>query len=352
MPASVAREELRGVKLLPALFWSGVGLTPIAALLLLIGSGTGSIRFAVVLVLVSMVLIGVSITLRRESESVRTELQETIFDEIDVMRGDVRNDIGHAVQATHRAFGEKMQYLLDQLEATRAELQSTRGQLEALHHASPGRAGAQIPGQRQGVPPGLVRHTETVQVTTRHTVMDPHEERAGAHGSRQAIHNGQNGHSYGDDSWSDQRLRDQLERRREASEPISPSGWRESPEERWAAPVSDERNGMRAGDRWASLHSDDRGREFRVGERRAAMHSDGYGGTELRIEDRWAAVRREHGLDGPGWGSGYDDRDYDRDYDRDHERHERRAITGPERQARWSDHRDHRDHRDDWDRYR
>jgi hypothetical protein len=49
---------------------------------------------------------------------------------------------------------------------------------------------------------------------------------------------------------------------------------------------------MRAGDRWASVRSDDRGREVRMGERRAAMHQDELG-SEVRIEDRWAAVRRE-----------------------------------------------------------
>jgi hypothetical protein len=40
------------------------------------------------------------------------------------------------------------------------------------------------------------------------------------------------------------------------------------------------------------VRSDDRGREVRMGERRAAMHAD-ESGSEMRIEDRWAAVRRE-----------------------------------------------------------
>ena len=56
---------------------------------------------------------------------------------------------------------------------------------------------------------------------------------------------------------------------------------------------------LRAGDRWASMHSDERGRELRMGERRAAIRND-ESGTELRIEDRWAAVRREEATRGEG----------------------------------------------------
>jgi hypothetical protein len=52
--------------------------------------------------------------------------------------------------------------------------------------------------------------------------------------------------------------------------------------------------GFRTSDRWASLSSDERGRELRMGERRTAMQSD-VSGTDVRIEDRWAAVRREEG---------------------------------------------------------
>ncbi|MFI7213674.1 hypothetical protein ACIBP4_21110 [Micromonospora maritima] len=54
-----------------------------------------------------------------------------------------------------------------------------------------------------------------------------------------------------------------------------------------------------AGNRWAAVRDDDRGREIRVGERRAAVHEDG-GGTEYRVEDRWASVR---GAPAGGWSS-------------------------------------------------
>ncbi len=49
---------------------------------------------------------------------------------------------------------------------------------------------------------------------------------------------------------------------------------------------------LRAGDRWAAVRDDDRGREVRVGERRAELHADPVG-TEYRVEDRWASVRRD-----------------------------------------------------------
>ncbi|WP_020523005.1 hypothetical protein [Catelliglobosispora koreensis] len=377
MPASAAREDQQRARIFSALFWVGVALAPLAALVLLIGSSTGSLRTAVGILVLSVIMIAVSIMLRREGETMKTELEDTLFDEVDATRADIRDDIAHAVHATHRAFGEKFQYLLDQVEATRAELEATRGQLEVLRHQLPagpnGRVGPPAPGnpahgRGQGMPSGIVRHTETVQVTTRHTVMDPNEEqRAGTtYGRPQtAAPRGR------DDSWTEQRLREQLDRRRDAGEPgAAAERWqqREPYEERWSAPIEDDdrRPGVRAGDRWASIRDDDHGRELRMGERRAALHTDGAGGTELRIEDRWAAVRREAGLDredrdrddrvGRGRG-GWSDEDRldiprgDFPYrDREREDRSRRAITSSDREDRWSTYNDDRDRDRDRDR--
>jgi len=390
------------------LFWVGVALAPLAALMLVISSGTGGLKTALGVVIISVILIGVSITLRRDPDGLRGELEDTVFDEIDALRADVRADIAHAAQATHRAFGEKMQYLLDQIETTRAELEATRVQVDALRNgftpAAPAQrqpapaAGMHQATGRAGIPPGVVRHTETVQVTTRHTVMDPHDD-------------GQRGTTYGspsvsrvgavqqpqareeswappeqrpredpwsepprvrEESWTEQRLREQFDRRREESE----ERWkpRESSHERDAHEDEQRRPGLRAGDRWASVRSDDRGRELRMGERRAALHSDS-SGTELRIEDRWAAVRREAGitsgaswrfdddqrLDTPRGDFPYRDhderrdfdsrrdlddrRDFDsrrdlddrRDFDSRRDLDDRRAITSSDREERWSD---------------
>lgn len=334
MPASDSAEDLRSARLFSILFWVGVALAPIAALVLLIGSGTGSLRVCLGLVIVSVILIGVSITLRRDSDGVRAEIEDTLFDEIDAVRADVRDDIAQAAQATHRAFGEKMQYLLEQIESTRAELAATRVQVDAMRHGisqptppAPQRHAApevhQSAPPRPGMAPGVVRHTETVQVTTRHTVMDPHDEspRGTTYGRPVAAPS----HAAREESWTDQRLREQLNRHRE--EPAERWQPRESYEDRWSGqPAHDEddrRPGIRAGDRWASVRSHDRGRELRMGERRAAMHTDS-SGTELRIEDRWAAVRREAGLPAQDWQQS--------DY-----RDDRRAITGSDREERWSD---------------
>jgi hypothetical protein len=426
MPSSDTHEDQRGARLLPLLFWAGVGLAPLAALLLLLGSGTTPMRAAIGVITLSVILIGLSITLRRDTDTLRIELEDMTLDEIDAVRADVRDDIATAAHATHRAFGEKFQYLVEQLEATRGELDATRAQLEmvraetarhltagpvsggphrtsapspAAQHqqpAGPGRPGMQgVPG----VPGGVVRHTETVQVTTRHTVVDPHGEEA----QRGTVYGG-GGFERGaprkdadftprvevqrpradrdrEESWTEQRLREQLERRRDAAEPVSADRWQAGDgwsergasvePDRWSdrgagrgadrhaergveddrrsdRDDDDRRPGMRSGDRWASVRSDDRGRELRMGERRAAMHSD-ESGTELRIEDRWAAVRREDARGGFSWAD--DDRVVDdqrsgfqwRDAGRGSREPERPAITGSDRAERWSEYDDDRE---------
>ncbi|WP_117212797.1 hypothetical protein [Allorhizocola rhizosphaerae] len=352
MPASNTREDQRNAQIFSVLFWVGVGLAPLAALVLLIGSGTGSLRACLGLVILSVILIGVSIMLRRDSDGLRAELEDTVFEEIDALRADVRDDIAHAAQATHRAFGEKMQFLLDQIESTKADLAATKVHVDALRHGitsppppPPQRhaASAEVhqPASRPGMPPGVVRHTETVQVTTRHTVMDPHDEmpRGTTYGRPAPV-----SVPRAEESWTDQRLREQHERRREEPaerwQPREPREPRESYADQRPGLLDDDerRPGFRAGDRWASVRSDDRGRELRMGERRAALHSDG-SGTELRIEDRWAAVRREAGLPAQSW-----QQDDYRDYDP--ERPDRRAITGADREERWSD------YQSDYDRER
>ncbi|MEV4411603.1 hypothetical protein [Catellatospora sp. NPDC049609] len=416
MPNSDTRDEQRHARLLPVLFWGGVGLAPLAALFLFIADGGFALRAAIGVVILSVILIGLSITLRRDTETVRLELEDMILDEIDTVRADVRDDISTAAHATHRAFGEKFQYLADQLEATRHELEATRAQLEAVRaeaarggHAAVPAAGRGTPspaphqpaphGGRVGVPPGVVRHTETVQVTTRHTIVDPHGEDsprgAGLYGSpvsaaaagfdrgrdadygqraeaprgegrrsrserrERDAHEERRERDVHEESWTEQRLREQLERRRDANEPVSggdswgsrhdrdrdderrPRRAADAIEGRWSERDDDDRPGVRAGDRWATVRSDDRGREVRMGERRAALHSDS-SGTELRIEDRWAAVRREDNRPS----SFFDDEPAEDTRGgfplREQERREPRALSGSDREQRWSDYEDDR----------
>lgn len=125
MPAPDAPAHRGGRPLLTALFWIGVGLSPIAAALLLIADSNALLRIAAVLALMSVALIGLSITLR--SASIREELEATFFDEIDELHKALRNDIETAARATHRAFGEKLQAVQSQVDALRGQLDGARG---------------------------------------------------------------------------------------------------------------------------------------------------------------------------------------------------------------------------------
>jgi hypothetical protein len=359
MPASAPPSERPGRQLLTVVFWVGVGLAPLAALLLLVGQSAGALRVAAVLAVFAVVLIGVSITLRRDAEAVRVDLEEMLLEELESLRGGVRNDIATAARATHKAFSEKLQVLHESVQELRMQVNAGPGQVPPARGAAEppqagyGRAGytqpeappvvghASIPvppqppaagpaGGRARVP-GVVRHTETVQVTTRQTIVDQGDEADASGRVYGGPSYGSNGYAasgaYGpngsrgewpasappapppparsrraaepeEESWTEQRLRG------------AGDGRRPRPYERGDTDAGDEGrwSGMRAGDRWASVRSDDRGRELHVGERRAAMHQDELG-SEVRIEDRWASVRREEARRDdyraePGWGGG------------------------------------------------
>jgi hypothetical protein len=322
MPSSSDTPDRHSGKLLPALLWAGVGVAPLAALALVVGSGEGSLRVAVGLALLAVVLIGLSIALRPTVESVKADLQDTLYDEVDVVREGVRNDIASAARTTHRSFGEKFEQLRGQLEAVRAEV-ARQGNGPAPH--SPTGAGLGGPPRTTGsVPPGVVRHTETVQVTTRSTIVDPHAEEsppargpawsgadgghrrsgenvygsrpepaqshpAQSHPARPQPAQSYSAQSYSapsysepphEESWTEQQLR----KRFADAEPAPSDSGTPDDADRWS--------GLRSGDRWASVRADERGRELRMGERRTSMHSD-ESGAEVRFEDRWATIRRD-----------------------------------------------------------
>jgi hypothetical protein len=189
---------------------------------------------------------------------------------------------------------------------------------------------------RPHLPGGVVRHTETVQVTTRQTIVGAHGHDSGAgNGYGAGAYDGRNasggGNTYGGDGHDasgypdqgaagharGQRTEDdggdwsaQPSRGRRSAAPAEhpqadqripaqrggeePDPRRYEPEEDHTGDPADDGywSSLRAGGRWATVRSDDHGREVRMGERRAAMRAD-ESGTELRVEDRWAAVRRE-----------------------------------------------------------
>src|SRR6185369_14159233 len=130
MPASEIQQGQRALRLAPILFWCGVGLAPVAALLLLVASSSGPIRLAAALAVLAVILVGLSIALRRDPESVRAELEQLVLDEIDGLRDDLRQDITVAARATHKALGEPVAALHETVEALRGQVEYLRGQLD------------------------------------------------------------------------------------------------------------------------------------------------------------------------------------------------------------------------------
>jgi hypothetical protein len=172
MPRPPESPERHSAKLLPALLWAGVGLAPIAVLALVLGNGERSLRIAIALALLAVVLIGLSVVLRPSVESVKVDLQDALYDEIDVVREGMRNDVAAAARATHRSIGERFEHLQAAFEHLRGQLDATRSELARQGGGTtPAMTGP--PRATASVPAGVVRHTETVQVTTRSTIVDP-----------------------------------------------------------------------------------------------------------------------------------------------------------------------------------
>ncbi len=102
MPAPVPTDP-RSTRLLTALFWGGVALAPVAALILLVADGNGPLRFAAVLAIMAVVLIGLSIALRTEGG---TGPAEELREELDELRRELRGEIVAAAQRGNQALDE------------------------------------------------------------------------------------------------------------------------------------------------------------------------------------------------------------------------------------------------------
>ncbi|MDW3850651.1 hypothetical protein NMK34_28960 [Micromonospora sp. BRA006-A] len=105
MPASVAPADKSTPTLLTVLFWVGVGLAPLAALILLIADGNGSLRFGAVLAILAVVLIGLSIALRPESGS-EGAASEEMREELAQLRRELRAEIVAAAQRGNQALDQ------------------------------------------------------------------------------------------------------------------------------------------------------------------------------------------------------------------------------------------------------
>ncbi|MFI1192775.1 hypothetical protein ACH4T9_05840 [Micromonospora sp. NPDC020750] len=265
MPDPVAVTDRRESRLLPVLFWTGVAFAPVAALILLVADGNGPLRFAAVLAVTAVVLIGLSIALRTDGGGSRAEI-EALYDDIEELRRELRGEIAAAGQRGNQAL-DASQGAQDQVAALRRRLDAVATaaapEPSAERPAGAGRArvplaeayddarrpqdideahsgrvrvpgtahddeppvrrprptprsGAERPVQPGGPGPaprpaepdarssgpgapepaarpiapeptprpvGLVRHTETVHVTTRHTVVDGPEPGMGLYGA-------------------------------------------------------------------------------------------------------------------------------------------------------------------------
>ncbi|MFG2011978.1 hypothetical protein ACGFNF_23255 [Micromonospora sp. NPDC048868] len=442
MPAPVAPADKRSPSLLTVLFWIGVALAPVAALILLVADGNGPLRFAAVLAILAVVLIGLSIALRADGAGpARTD---ELLDEIEELRRELRGEIVAAAQRGNQALDhaqraqEEVAALRRRLDASSVALAgvdapagagrarasvdeavagrrqvpdqddaaSRRGRADRHDEEPAGRpqptprAARPVPGPAAGydtdgpaagaaggygpVRPaaggtagvygaarpaeptsqpsarslGVVRHTETVHVTTRHTIVDGAAPVSGERGARYG--GGYAGRwspeqeeerpwpgepddraEPGEREWSAepggrQRSggRDEREwpgrhdeRGQQRDEPgrgvAGAPGWdapaeargrgRAYPPDEAGAESGEYWSQLRAGDRWAAVRDDDRGRELRVGERRAEVHADATG-TEYRVADRWASVRRDEPRRGPdraddGWRGGWPEPD-------------------------------------------
>jgi len=120
MPPSQTRSDWRG-RWLPVLFWIGVGLAPLAMLLLLLGQGGGSLRLAAVLAILCVVLIGMSIAFRNDVRAVRAQLESMVLEEIDALRDETREDIVAVARKLHSTLREQVADLADQIEEMREQ---------------------------------------------------------------------------------------------------------------------------------------------------------------------------------------------------------------------------------------
>ncbi|MFI9642837.1 hypothetical protein ACIG87_22710 [Micromonospora sp. NPDC051925] len=419
MPSPVVSEK-RSLQLLAVLFWTGVAFAPIAALILMVADGNGPLRFAAVLAITSVVLIGLSIALRAD-DGARSSGEE-VLDELEQLRRELRSEIVAAAQRGNQAL-DQSQRAEEQVTALRRQLDAAAAGIAAgispptaderaggagrvqVPAAEPepevpvgrrravaeetasgwgrradtpepvaagrGRATADRPaaeptgrryaperpvtGQAGGYgaspreprgavpaaepasrPLGVVRHTETVHVTTRHTVVDGPDPAGGGYGGGYA---GRWTPGSDESSWAGGEPERPWSGRAESTD----RGWSAQPDDRsrgsrpaprderawpatapaWGAPADERgeparperspvveeadawtgsRTGwtdareeppareVRAGGRWAEVRDDGRARELRVGERRAEAHADGAG---YRYSDQWASVRQE-----------------------------------------------------------
>ncbi|MEU1754691.1 hypothetical protein ABZ436_18760 [Micromonospora matsumotoense] len=133
MPSPVVSEK-RSPQLLTVLFWIGVALAPIAALILLFADGNGPLRFAAVLAITAVVLIGLSIALRADDGPGSSDAE--VLDELEQLRRELRSEIVAAAQRGNQAL-DQSQRTEEQVTALRRRLDATAAELAAAAAVAP-----------------------------------------------------------------------------------------------------------------------------------------------------------------------------------------------------------------------
>ncbi|RQX01296.1 hypothetical protein DKL51_05795, partial [Micromonospora globispora] len=121
MPAPVIPAAKRSSSLLTVLFWVGVALAPVAALILLVADGNGPLRFGAVLAILAVVLIGLSIALRAEGGG-GSAGSEQMLAEVEQLGRELRSEIVAAAQRGNQA--------LDQAQRTQEAVAALRRRLD------------------------------------------------------------------------------------------------------------------------------------------------------------------------------------------------------------------------------
>ncbi|MEU8375537.1 hypothetical protein AB0C22_20740 [Micromonospora sp. NPDC048894] len=148
MPSPVVSEK-RSPQLLTVLFWIGVAFAPIAALILLFADGNGPLRFAAVLAITAVVLIGLSIALRADGGTRSSDAE--VLDELAQLRRELRSEIVAAAQRGNQALDqsqraeEQVTALRRRLDAVTADLATAAGDPPAVEDRAVGAGRARVP---------------------------------------------------------------------------------------------------------------------------------------------------------------------------------------------------------------
>jgi hypothetical protein len=104
-------DERQSARLLTALVWGGVGLAPVAVLVALLGGSDASLRFALLLLAVAVVLIGASMLIRNDPVLLRHDMDDRVTQSAEMLREEMRDAIAAAARASHH----RVQLLQDEI---------------------------------------------------------------------------------------------------------------------------------------------------------------------------------------------------------------------------------------------